>query len=196
MAPAGSAFTSGAVAETRLAVAKAGPVTLTGSGVSEPIPAGLYRTTLPMPGHEAAIPAGVLVFVGQRAGGERFVVRPGSNRRNRWYWSDPTLPLPPSGWMWTLRRLPPEGFYTLPEAIELANGGRWLKNAIVQLGYNGAGRGILFIAEDHATETDNVLRFSERGRVIEDDLLDRLDWAPILPVSTPRTAPVDDQDIN
>jgi len=138
-----------------------------------------------MPGLEPAMPAGVLVFVGQHPAGERFVVRPGSNRKNRWFWTEPTLPLLASGWIWTLRRLPPEGFYTLPEPIELSAGGRWLKNAIVQLGYNESGRGILFVAEDREGETRNVLAFSSRGRIIDDALLDRLVWAPILPVATP-----------
>jgi len=149
------------------------------------IPSGLYRTTTPMPDHEAEVPAGVLVFVGQRASGQRFVVRPGSNRRNQWFWGEPTLPLPSSGWMWSLRALPREGFYTLPETIELDGGGRWLKGAIVQLGYNEDGRGILFIAERHEASDDNVLRFASRGRLVEDALLDRLVWAPILPVSAP-----------
>lgn len=149
------------------------------------IPAGLYRTTTPMPGHEEAVPARVLVFVGQRTGGQRFVVRPGSNRKNRWFWSEPTLPLPPGGWMWTLYALPREGFYTLPETIELERGGRWLKGAIVQLGYNDAGRGIAFIAEQHEASSDNVLTFASRGRLLEDTLLERLVWAPILPVAAP-----------
>jgi hypothetical protein len=167
--------------------------------MSDFIPAGLYRTSLPMPGHEEAIPAAVLVFVGQHPGGERFVVRPGSNRKNRWYWAEPTLPLPATSWMWTLRRLPPEGFYTLPERLELEGGGRWLKNAIVQLGYNGSGHAILFIAEQHEDDERNTLVFSERGRVIEDGLLDRLVWAPILPVTrsdAPATAKLDDPAIN
>ncbi|MCC6624933.1 MAG: hypothetical protein IT385_27045 [Deltaproteobacteria bacterium] len=149
------------------------------------IPAGLYRTTTPLPDHEEAVPAGALVFVGQRADGRRFVVRPGSNRKNRWFWAEPTLPLPASGWMWTLYALPREGFYTLPETIELDRGGRWLKGAIVQLGYNEAGRGIVFIAEQHEASDDNVLRFASRGRLVEDALLERLVWAPILPVSAP-----------
>jgi len=153
------------------------------------ISSGLYRTTLPMPGNEDAIPAGVLVFVGERGDGARFIVRPGSNRRNRWFWNDPTLPLLTTSYMWTLRRLPQEGFYTLPEPIELTAGGRWLKNAIVQLGYNEAGRGILFVGEDREGETRNVLAFSSRGRIIDDGLLDRLLWAPILPVSIPDIDP-------
>ncbi len=147
------------------------------------IPSGLYRTTTALPGREDAIPAGALVFLGARADGSRFVVRPGSNRRNRWFWGEPVVPLADAGWIWTLRRLPTEGFYTLPETIELSTGGRWLKNAIVQLGYDPSGRGLLFIAEDHHGESRNVLAFGSTGRFIDDGLLDRLIWAPILPVA-------------
>jgi hypothetical protein len=146
------------------------------------IPSGLYRTTAALLAREDAIPAGVLVFLGARADGSRFVVRPGSNRRNRWFWGEPVVPLADAGWIWTLRRLPAEGFYTLPETIELSTGGRWLKNAIVQLGYDPAGRGLLFIAEDRHGESRNVLEFGSTGRFIDDGLLDRLIWAPILPV--------------
>ena len=152
------------------------------------IPSGLYRTTTALPGREDAIPAGALVFLGARPDGTRFVVRPGSNRRNRWFWGDPVVPLADAGWIWTLRRLPTEGFYTLPETIELSTGGRWFKNAIVQLGYDAAGRGLLFIAEDRHGETRNVLEFSSSGRYIDDGLLDRLIWAPILPVAPTDTA--------
>jgi hypothetical protein len=144
---------------------------------------GLYRTTQPMPGHESAIPSGVLVFLGEAPnGGGKFVVRPAQNRNNRWYWNDPTTPLRSPSWARTLKRLPSEGFYTLPETLELQNGGRWLKNALVQLGYNEKGQGIAFVGERHESSTENVLRFSDRGMVISDDVLERLTWAPILPV--------------
>jgi len=144
---------------------------------------GLYRTTQALPGHEAAIPADVLVFLGQpQNGGSKFVVRPSENRRNRWYWGEPTTPLRSPTWAKTLKRLPPEGFYTLPRAIELEGGGRWLENAIIQLGYNAQGKGIIFIAERREGESANALFFSDRGLGIEDDLLDDLTWAPILPV--------------
>ena len=60
---------------------------------------GLYRTTQPLPGNEAAFPAGVLVYVGQPSnGGVKFVVRPADNRRNRWFWRDPTTPLRSASW--------------------------------------------------------------------------------------------------
>lgn len=144
---------------------------------------GLYRTTQPMPGHETAIPADTLVYVGQSPnGGGKFVVRPSQNRNNRWYWSDPTTPLRSPSWGRSLKKLPSEGFYTLPETLELQNGGKWLKNAIVQLGFNEKGQGILFVGERHESSTENILQFSDRGMVIKDDLLERLTWAPILPV--------------
>lgn len=144
---------------------------------------GLYRTTEPMPGHEAEFPAGVLVYLGQpKNGGVKFVVRPGQNRNNRWFWGEPTTPLRSPSWAKTLRPLRSEGFYTLPETLELDGGGRWLENAIVQLGYNGSGEAIVFVAEQREAEDANALYFSDRGMRISDDLLERLRWAPILPV--------------
>lgn len=146
---------------------------------------GLYRTTEAYPGHEDEIPAGVLVYVGvKQNGGVPFVVRPGANRNNRWFWGEPTLPLRALNWAATLKQLPAEGFYTLPQQLDFEGGGRWVKHAIVQLGYNGEGQGILFVAEQHADEERNVLIFSDRGRPIDDGLLFRLEWAPILPVAS------------
>lgn len=146
---------------------------------------GLYRTTQPMPGHEETFPAGVLVYLGQPSnGGVKFVVRPGQNRRNHWFWGDPTTPLRSPSWAKTLKALPSEGFYTLPKTLELEGGGRWLKNAIVQLGYNENGQGIIFVGEWHEDEEDNALHFSDQGIMIDDSTLEQLIWAPILPVDS------------
>lgn len=142
---------------------------------------GLYRTTTAMPGNEDAFPAKTLVYVGEKAG-QKFVVRPGENRRNRWFWGEPTTPLRSPTWSRTLKKLPSEGFYTLPEELVFEGGGRWLKNAVVQLGYNGEGSGIVFVGENHDARDDNVLVFSSKGMVVKDELLERLLWAPILPV--------------
>ena len=84
---------------------------------------GLYRTTEAYPGHEAEFPAGVLVYIGQPSnGGVKFVVRPGQNRNNRWFWGDPTTPLRSPTWARTLRQLRAEGFYTLPQDLEFEGG--------------------------------------------------------------------------
>ncbi|HYO93253.1 MAG TPA: hypothetical protein VER33_02025 [Polyangiaceae bacterium] len=138
-----------------------------------------------MPGHEEQFPSGVLVYVGQsQNGGGTFVVRPTENRRNRWYWRDPTTPLRAATWARTLKSLPSEGFYTLPESIEFEGGGRWVKNAIVELGYNDKAQGILFVAEWREDGNENALYFSEKGLLVNDQLLERLTWAPILPART------------
>lgn len=143
---------------------------------------GLYRTTQPMPGNEETFPADVLVYVGQsQNGGGKFVVRPGSNRRNRWFWGEPTTPLRTPTWARTLKSLPSEGFYTLPDTLDFEGGGRWLKNAIVELGYNEKGQGIIFVAQWREDGTENILQFSQRGMMVDDKLLARLTWAPILP---------------
>lgn len=142
---------------------------------------GLYRTTTAMPGNEDAFPSGVLVYVGEKSG-QKFVVRPGENRRNRWFWGEPTVPLRSPTWSRTLKKLPSEGFYTLPRDITFESGGRWLKNAIVQLGFNGEGRGILFVGENREASSENALYFSDKGMIVDDDLLASLTWAPILPV--------------
>lgn len=155
---------------------------------------GLYRTTAPRPEHESTWPAGVLVYVGRRDRDDAwFVVRPHENRRNRWFWQEPTAPLDPqtdADWAATLMPLPAEGYYTLPEELSLDAGGRWLRNAIVQLGYNSEGRGILFVAELRESEAPNALFFSERGVGIDDGLLGRLNWAPILPVAAASPPPL------
>lgn len=144
---------------------------------------GLYRTTQAYPGHEEEFPAGVLVYLGQpENGGMKFIVKPGRNDNNRWFWGEPTTPLRSPTWAKTLKALPPEGFYTLPDSIELEGGGRWLKNAIVQLGYNNKGQGIIFVGERRDAEQANALYFSDRGLIVEDSMLERLEWAPILPV--------------
>lgn len=144
---------------------------------------GLYRTTQPYPGDEKQFPANVLIFVGQAAnGGGTFIVRPRANRRNHWFWGDPTTPLRSPSWAGTLKKLPREGFYVLPETINVDGGGRWVTNAIVQLGYNDKGQGILFVGEWREEGTENALFFSDRGVLISDDLLSRLTWAPILPI--------------
>jgi len=145
-------------------------------------PPGLYRTTLAHPLAPREIPASALVYVGTSPEGD-FVVRPHHNENNRWFWHAPTTPLDDAEWARTLMVLPIEGFYTLPEAIELEGGGRWLANALVQLGYDGEGHGILFIAERRANREENALFFSDRGLRIADELLKRLRWAAILPIS-------------
>lgn len=147
---------------------------------------GLYRTTQPYPSQETELPAQSLVYVGVREEGSLpFVVRPAQNHRNEWFWSDPVYPLRSPTWGKSLVPLPPEGFYLLPEDFSPGEGVRWPRNAIVQLGFNQRGQGILFLAERHVSDERNVLAFSARGVLISDALLRRLVRAPVLLVQTP-----------
>ena len=142
---------------------------------------GLYRTTEAYPLNPETFPRGILVYVGERDG-QTFVVVPHNNRHTRWFWQEPVTPLTDAIWAGTLMRLPQEGYYSLPESLTFEGGGRWLENAIVQLGYNRAGEGIVFVAEMHEKADVNALLFSDRGQKISDDILNRLRWAPVLPV--------------
>jgi hypothetical protein len=147
---------------------------------------GLYRTTQPYPSQENELPAQSLVYVGVREEGSLpFVVRPAQNHRNEWFWSDPVYPLRSPTWGKSLVPLPPEGFYLLPEDFSPGEGVRWPRNAIVQLGFNQRGQGILFLAERHVSGEHNVLAFSPRGVLINDTLLRRLVRAPVLLVQAP-----------
>ena len=154
-----------------------------------PITTGLRRTIEALAGHELQIPAGILVFIGRNAETDTwFAVRPSINRHNAWFWEDPIIALDPirdARWLRGLIPLPGEGFYTLPETMKLGDGGQWLENAIVQLGYNQKGEGILFVAERREGAGDNDLHFGTGGLIISDALLGRLRWAPILPVPAP-----------
>ena len=142
---------------------------------------GLYRTRTAHPLAPEQIPAERLVYVGRRDDSP-FVVVPHHNEHNRWFWRDPITPLTDEAWASTLMRLPSEGFYTLPRALQLDGGGRWLENAIVQLGYDRTGTGIIFVGERWQNSEQNALYFSDRGHRIDDELLLELRWAPILPV--------------
>jgi hypothetical protein len=147
---------------------------------------GLYRTTQPYPGLEEELPAPALVFVGKRPEDALpFVVRPGQNQHNEWYWSEPVFLLRSPTWSKTLVALPPEGFYTLPADFSPGEGVRWPRNAVVQLGYNQRAQPILFLAERHAGDQRNVLSFSNRGIAVDDALMRSLVRAPVLIVPPP-----------
>ena len=53
----------------------------------------------------------------------------------------------------------------------------------MQLGYNESGQGIIFVGEQREGSELNALYFSDRGIVVNDSMLERLIWAPILPVT-------------
>ena len=136
---------------------------------------GIYKTTKFLPAHEAEIAPNMLVLV--RTDGDfapASVLKPVSNTNNQWQFQMPGIKIPGNSLNWgdTLIKLPHEGFYRLLEEKTFEGGGRWLVNAIVQLGYTKAAEPILFIAQRRNPLSTNDLWFSDKGVKVELDDLD------------------------
>jgi hypothetical protein len=124
---------------------------------------GLYRTTRPLPGQEAEIPAGILVYFHNHSdSGLPVVMAPDHNVHNRWHFHGAGTPFRGMSWADTLVKLPAEGFYSLRKALSF-EGGEWPKGALLQLGYTKSADPILFIAQVRAQLQENDLWFSDRG---------------------------------
>ena len=101
---------------------------------------GLFRTTKPLPEHEAEVPAGVLVYFHNHSdSGLPVVIVPDHNVHNRWHFHGAGIPFRGLSWADSLVQLPAEGFYMLRKALTF-DGGEWPKAALVQLGYTQVGR--------------------------------------------------------
>jgi hypothetical protein len=124
---------------------------------------GLYRTTRPLPEHEEAVPAGVLVYFHNHSdSGLPVVIAPDHNVLNRWHFHGTGIPFRGLSYADSLERIPEEGFYMLRKPLEF-EGGSWPKATLVQLGYTRTGEPILFIAQQRSTLQENDLWFSDRG---------------------------------
>jgi hypothetical protein len=134
------------------------------AGIKSILPnCGLFRTTKPLPEHEAEIPAGTLVYFHNHSdSGLPVVIVPDHNILNRWHFHGAGIPFRGLSWADTLVKLPAEGFYMLRKALDF-EGGSWPKATLVQLGYTKTGDPILFIAQQRGNLEENDLFFSERG---------------------------------
>ncbi len=144
---------------------------------------GIYKTTKFLPGHEAQVQPDMLVLV--RTDGEfapASVLLPNNNKYNQWFFAMPGIKVPATsfGWADSLIELPHEGFYRLKKEFTFGEGGRWVENAIVQLGYTRAAEPILFIATRRSPLTSNTLWFSDKGVKVDleglRDLIEPLSW--------------------
>lgn len=144
---------------------------------------GIYRTIEYLPGHEAQVGPDQLVLI--RTDGEfapASVLLPVRNEFNQWKFQMPGIKIPPTATSWgeSLVKLRHEGFYRLTREFTFGEKGRWVENAIVQLGYTRKAEPILFIAQRRSPITNNELWFSDKGVKIEpnevDSLLAPLAW--------------------
>ncbi len=136
---------------------------------------GLYRTTKPLPEHEAAVPAGSMVYFHNHSdSGLPVVIVPDHNIQNRWHFHGAGIPFRGLSWADTLIKLPAEGFYMLRKGLDF-EGGSWPKATLTQLGYTKTGDPILFIAQQRASMEENDLFFSDRGVGISREQLSMLE---------------------
>ena len=151
-------------------------------------PCGLYRTTVPLPGREEAVPVGRLVYFHNHSDeGPPLVLLPASNTHNRWTFhdrgylaSDPDYPA-------TLEPLPKEGLYVMRSHFHPGEGVVVAERTLVQLGYNPAGDPILFVP----VVEDNAIRFPSTGYRFESrGILKELEPAGfVLPSKPPADEP-------
>jgi hypothetical protein len=136
---------------------------------------GLYRTTKPLPEHEAEFPVGSLVYFHNHSdSGLPVVIAPDHNVMNEWHFHGAGTPFRGLSWADSLVKLPEQGYYTLRKQLDF-EGGSWPKGALVQLGYNKTGEAILFIAQKRAQRSDNSLWFSEGGMMLSRERLSLLE---------------------
>ncbi len=138
---------------------------------------GIYRTTKYLPGFEAQVGPDRLILI--RTDGDfapASVMLPVTNTNNQWRFQMPGVKIPANSLNWgeTLVKLAHEGFYRLKREFKFGESGRWIQNAIVQLGYTSKGEPILFIAQRRTPVTNNELWFSDKGVKIESEELDQL----------------------
>lgn len=131
---------------------------------------GIFKTTKFLPEHESTIAPNLLILV--RTDGEfapASVLLPVQNLQNQWRFQMPGVKVPKVtyGWGESLIKLPHEGFYRLTREFKFGESGRWLPNAIVQLGYTRAAEPILFIAQRRSPLVANDLFFSDKGVKVE-----------------------------
>lgn len=144
---------------------------------------GIYKTTKYLPGNEAQVGPDQLILI--RTDGDfapASVLLPVANTNNQWRFQMPGMKVPAASLNWgeTLVKLPHEGFYRLTREFTFGESGKWIENAIVQLGYTRKAEPILFIAQRRSPLTSNELWFSDKGVKIEldqvDEMLQPLAW--------------------
>lgn len=136
-------------------------------------PCGLYRTTRALPGDDAVGPGLLVSFHDHSDAAVPVVFLPAFSTFNRWAWGKDPHPIRERGWLESLRPLPAEGYYVLPEDLAFDEA-KWPASSLVQLGYDLTGGPLLFLAQRKFHRAENTLFFGERGVPIDADRLARL----------------------
>lgn len=154
--------------------------------MSDAIARGLYRTLFVLSGHEAAIPAGSLVYINDDTDGDGVeVLLPQTAKHNRWQFRPEGIPVSDEAWLSSLVPLPKEGFYHLTEHLWIGGGQTLPEGLLIQLGYTRQGQAAAFpgVLVDGGT-----IRFQRRGAIVSDlqvATLRRSDFKLLTPVQNP-----------
>lgn len=131
-------------------------------------PCGLYRIVKPLAGVEP----GHLVYFHNHGNPGAGIYFPESWTHNRAIFAPKGRTLAPDFDPGALHPLPAEGFYRVDAAFHCCAKKcmRYEPGAMLQLGYNGAGRGILFVPELRG----GMISTPERGTLVDDQALGHL----------------------
>ncbi|HEU0031923.1 MAG TPA: hypothetical protein VFQ53_14925 [Kofleriaceae bacterium] len=136
--------------------------------MSELPPCGLYRTTQAI----EHVPADRLVYFHNHGNPGPGIYLPEAWHHNRARWSPRGTTLPKIFDVRALQPLPAEGFYRVTQGFYCCakQCTRFEPESFVQLGYNGAGKPIVFLPELGPTG----IALPERGTAIDDEALANL----------------------
>lgn len=131
-------------------------------------PCGIYRTTEPI----GPVPAGRLVYFHNHGNPGAGIYLPVSWKKNRATFSREGVTLPDPALASTLRPLLAEGLYRVEESFTCCdkNCRTFERDTLVQLGYDGQARAILFLP----TWGEEGLDLPERGQLVDELRLARL----------------------
>lgn len=131
-------------------------------------PCGLYRTVAPI----GDVPAGRLVYFHNHGDPGPGLYYPERWTANRAQFSPRGTTLPKVFDTRSLKALPAEGFYRVTATFVCCEKRctQFEPDAFVQLGYNGAGRALLFVPE----LSGGAITIPERGTLLDDAVLTNL----------------------
>jgi hypothetical protein len=131
-------------------------------------PCGLYRTTAKI----GEIDAGRLVYFHNHGDPGPGLYLPTGWSHNTARWSPRGVTAPADFDGAALKPLPREGFYRVKASFYCCSKQcrKFEPEALVQLGYNGAGRALVFVPELSA----GTITVPERGSMVDDDVLGNL----------------------
>ena len=147
---------------------------------------GIYLTTMPMPDHEEAVPAGRFVmFHNHSEQGPPIVLLPEHNVHNRWHFKKEGYLADNVEYLSSLEPLKAEGFYYTREHFHPNQEEVVADLQLVQLGYNMDGDPIVFFPTEG--KDANALVFPTSGMKVPPQIYDLLEPLTTRGPYTPET---------